>query len=170
MSAASAPPHPTLSSTRTRGRWDGVVVICSTRHPANRVGLICNVLWPSCPAIERVWFVTRSVSPLSSRLICSALRTLSGSALEGWEGSGINMWPRCPAVTKSLCFSPSRVRDECFYAGGKSNQTSHRRIKQVLPCLLSAYLLISDICILHSNSWHLDDKLTLFAVALQSMN
>lgn len=52
-----------LSLSQTSGRWDGVAVICFTLHPADGVALICNVLRPSVPAMEHVWFVTRSVSP-----------------------------------------------------------------------------------------------------------
>lgn len=52
-----------LSLSQTSGRWDGVAVICFTLHPADGVALICNALRPSVPAMEHVWFVTRSVSP-----------------------------------------------------------------------------------------------------------
>lgn len=65
------------SHTWTSGRRDGVTVICFTRHPTDGAALICNVHWPSVPAIERVWFVTRSVAPSRRRYRFDLWRSLA---------------------------------------------------------------------------------------------
>lgn len=126
--------------------------------PRNRVHLICDPA-PSLSVspLFRVWFVALSDLPAPHR---------------GWglkRGLVINMWPRCPAVTKHLHF----LFFYYFLSGQRrvfhtSYQIYHRRIKRLQLC--PSTFLIYDICILNSSSWHLDDKLTLFAVALQSMN
>jgi len=143
--------------TRTSGRWDGVVVICCALRPADRRSLICNALWPSVPAIEHAWFVTRSVSLSVSPPLCVWFVACSGTPAPhwGWEGSDINMWlDILRELTLSFFFLSSR--------------TDVKRIKLPSACLST--FLIYAICILWSNSWHLDDKLTLLGVALQSMN
>lgn len=108
--------------------------------------LICNVLWPSVPTIEDVWFMTRSVS-----VSLAVVRWIRGA-----------LWPSCLLFYNEFGRSRKHVALCC---GG----TTHELFKydDTKSVCLSPW---SVICILHSNSWHLDDKLTLFGVALQSMN